>query len=87
MLNLKISLGCEIIFEQCFISVLSFSKKMSFVSLGRFILMCFILFDVMVNRIVSLISLSDLVISVWECKIFLLINFVSCQFIKFTEEL
>ena len=43
-----------------FSSVLHFSEYRSFVSLGKFILMCFILFDVMVNEILSLISLSDL---------------------------
>ena len=40
------------------ISVLQFSKYMSFASLGRFILKYFILFDVMVNGIVSSISVS-----------------------------
>ena len=42
-----------------FISVLQFSEYRSFASLGRFIPRYFILFDVMVNGIVSLISLSD----------------------------
>ena len=41
-----------------FISVLQFSIYRSFVSLGRFIPKYFILFIAMVNRIVSLISLS-----------------------------
>ena len=42
-----------------FISVLQFSGYRSFTSLGRFIPRYFILFDVIVNGIVSLISLSD----------------------------
>ena len=42
----------------CFISVLWFSIHRSFVSLGRFIPECFILFIAMVNGNVSLISLS-----------------------------
>ena len=41
-----------------FISVLQFSIYRSFVSLSRFIPMCFILFIAMVNGIVSLIFLS-----------------------------
>ena len=42
-----------------FISVLYFSEYRSLVSLGRFIPKYFIIFGVMVNGIVSLISLSD----------------------------
>ena len=42
-----------------FISVLKFSVYSSFVSLGRFIPRCFILFVAVVNGIDSLISLSD----------------------------
>ena len=38
----------------------------SFASLGRFISRYFILFDAMVNGIVSLISLSDLSLSVYR---------------------
>ena len=41
------------------ISGLQFSEYRSFVSLGRFILRCFILFIAMINEIVSSISLSD----------------------------
>ena len=41
-----------------FISVLQFSKYRSFVSQGKFIPKYFILFDVMVNRVVSLIPIS-----------------------------
>jgi len=44
--------------QQFFISVSQFSIYRSFVSLGRFIPKYFILFIAMVNRIVSLISLS-----------------------------
>ena len=42
-----------------------------------------------VNGIVSLISLSDtyFVVSVEKCKRFLYINFVSCNFTSFIEEL
>ena len=47
-----------------FKSILLFSKYRSFTSFGRFILRYFILFDVMVNGIVSLISLSDLLLLV-----------------------
>ena len=49
-----------------FISVLQFSEYRSFASLGRFILRYFILFDAAVNRIVSLISLSDVLLSVYR---------------------
>ena len=42
-----------------FICILKFSEYRSFSSLGRFIPKYFILFDVMVSGIVSLISLSD----------------------------
>ena len=48
-----------------FISVLKFSEYRSFVSLGRLIPKYFILFDVMVNEIVSLISLSEFVLLVY----------------------
>uniref|UniRef100_A0A8D0VEL9 Uncharacterized protein n=1 Tax=Sus scrofa TaxID=9823 RepID=A0A8D0VEL9_PIG len=43
-----------------FISILQFSEYRSFVPLGRFIPRYFILFDAMINVMVSLISLSDL---------------------------
>ena len=43
-----------------FITNLKFSEYSSFASLGKFIPKYFTLFDVMVNGIVSLISLSDL---------------------------
>ena len=43
-----------------FINVLQFSEYRAFVSLGRFIPKYFIIFDVMVNEVVSLMSLSDL---------------------------
>ena len=43
----------------CFISVLQFSEYRSFTSLDRFIPRNFILFDITVNGVVSLISISD----------------------------
>ena len=48
-----------------FISILQFSEYRSFVSLG-FIPKCFILFNVMVNGIVPLISLADLSLLVYR---------------------
>ena len=48
------------------ISVLKCSGYRSFVSLGKFVPRYFILFDVMVNRIVSLNSLSDLSLLVYR---------------------
>ena len=42
-------------FHQC----LKFSEYMYFISLGRFIPRCFVLFDVIANAIVFLISLFD----------------------------
>ena len=55
-----------------FISILKFSEYSSFASLGRFIPRYFILFDRMVNRIVSLISPSDL--SLKRCSTSLIIR-------------
>ena len=49
-----------------FICALQFSEYRSFVSLGRFIPKYFILLDVMVNGIASLISLSDLSLLVYR---------------------
>ena len=49
-----------------FISILQFSEYRSFACLGRFIPRYFILFDVMVNGIVSLISLSNLLLLVYR---------------------
>ena len=49
-----------------FISILYFSEYRSSASLGRFIPRYFILFDVMVNGIVFLISLSDLLLLVFR---------------------
>ena len=49
-----------------FISILYFSEYRSFVSLGRFFPRYFILFDAMVNGIVSLISLSDILLLVYR---------------------
>uniref|UniRef100_A0A8W4FDG8 Uncharacterized protein n=1 Tax=Sus scrofa TaxID=9823 RepID=A0A8W4FDG8_PIG len=49
-----------------FIRVLEFSEYRSFASLGRFISRHFILFDAMVNGIVSLTSLSDISLLVYR---------------------
>uniref|UniRef100_A0A8D0R126 Uncharacterized protein n=1 Tax=Sus scrofa TaxID=9823 RepID=A0A8D0R126_PIG len=49
-----------------FISILMFSKYRTFTSLGRFIPRPFILFDVMINGIVSLISLSERLLLVYR---------------------
>ena len=49
-----------------FISILLFLEYSSFVSLGRFFPTYFILFDVIVNGIVSLISLSDISLLVYR---------------------
>ena len=49
-----------------FINVLQFSEHKSFVFLGRFIPRYFILFDVVINGNVSLISLSDLSLLVYK---------------------
>ena len=48
------------------ISILDFSVFRSFASLGRFMSRYLILFDVMVNGIVSLISLSDISLLVYR---------------------
>ena len=48
-----------------FIRVLLFLEERSFYSLHRFISRCFIVFDVMANGIVSLISLSDFVLLIY----------------------
>ena len=53
-----------------FNSMLYFSGYRSFVSLGRFIPRYFTLFDVLVNRIVSLISLYDLSLLVYRNAIY-----------------
>ena len=49
-----------------FISVLHLMEYKSFASLGGFIPRCFILFDTMVNGIVSLISQSDISLLVYR---------------------
>ena len=49
-----------------FISVLRFSEYWSFACRGRFIPRYFILFDEIVNQIVSLISLSDFSLLVYK---------------------
>ena len=49
-----------------FISILQFSEYRSFVSLGRFIPRYFILFNMMVNGIISLIYLSNISLLVYR---------------------
>ena len=50
----------------CLITVLQFVEYRSFVSLGRFIPRYFILSDVLINEMVSLISISDLLSLVYR---------------------
>ena len=70
-----------------FLNVFQFSVYRSFASLGRFIPRYFILFVAIVNDIVSLISLSDLSLLVYQNARNICFNFVSCNFSKFTDEL
>ena len=49
-----------------FINILQFSKYRHFVSLGRFIPTYFMLFNVMANEIISLVSLYDLLLLVYR---------------------
>ena len=60
------------LFVSSLISFISglFSEYRSFVSLGRFTPRYFILFDLMVNGIVSLISLSDLLLLVYRNAVY-----------------
>ena len=69
------------------VSVLQFSEYRSFISLVKFIPRYFILLDVMVNGIVSFISLSDHCYCIGMQQIFLYLNFASCHSTKFTDEL
>ena len=75
------------VFFDFFISILQFSEYRSFNSLGRFITVYFILFDVMVNGIVSLISFQTFLVIVQICNRFLCINFDFCNFTEFIGEL
>ena len=68
-----------------YLSICLFSEYWSFASLSRFIHKYFILFDVMVSRIVSLIALSDLSLLVYRIARDLCINFVSCSLTEFIE--
>ena len=61
-----ISFHLSLLSSMSFISVLQFLEQRSFASLGRFIPRYFTLFDVMVNGIVSLISLFDLSLVVYR---------------------
>ena len=71
-----------------FISVLYFSEYKSFGSLGRFIPRYFAVFDAVAKSIVSLISLPDCSLLVYRnAREFLCINFVSCNFTRFIDEL
>ena len=75
-------------FSNSFISVLQFSEYRSFASLGRFIPRYFIPFDLRVNGVFSLISLSDLSFLVYRnANRVLCINFVSCNLTEFIDEL
>ena len=65
-----------------FFSVLHYKP---FASLGVFIPNYFIIFDVMVNGIISLISLSDIFLLVYRMQQVLYINFVS-DFTEFIDE-
>ena len=69
-----------------FISVLEFSEYRSFASLGRFTPSYFILFDAMINGIVSLISLSDTSLLVYrdatDVCILILYHATSCKFMQ-----
>ena len=65
-----------------------FSEFRYFTFFGRFIPRFFILFVAVVSGIVSLISLSDLsLLEYRNAKRFLGINFVSCNFTEFIDEL
>ena len=68
-----------------YLSICLFSEYRSFASLSRFIHKYFILFDVMVSRIVFLIALSDLSLLVYRIARDLCINFVSCSLTEFIE--
>ena len=69
-----------------FISVLQLSIYRSFVSLGKFIPKYFILFCFNGERDCFLnFSYCFLIVSVQECKGFLCINFISCNFTIFTD--
>ena len=74
--------------EKSSISVLQFSHYRSFTSLGRFLPRYLIIFDAIVNEIVSLISCSDFSLLVYrkKCSRFLYINFVSCDFTVLIDE-
>ena len=66
-----------------FFSVLQYKP---FASLGIFIPNYFIIFDEMVNGIISLISLSDIFLLVYRMQQVLYINFVSDNFTEFIDE-
>ena len=68
-------------------SILEFSEYGSFVSLGRFIPMYLILFDVMVNGVISLISLSDLLFFVYRNAVDFCTLISYHVTAKFTDEL
>ena len=68
-----------------FISVLQFPVYCSFVSLGKFIPKYLILFVAMVNGIDSFISLSDFSLLEYRNASDFCIDFVSCNFAKFTN--
>ena len=67
--------------------ILQFSEYRSFVSLGRFIPKYFILFDAMVNGIVSLISLSDYLLLVYRNAVNFCVLILYPVTAKFIDEL
>ena len=70
-----------------FISILQFSDYKSFVFLGRFIPKYFIIFDVMVKGMFSLISLSDMLLLVYRNAVDFCLLIFYPDFAKFTDEL
>ena len=74
------------LFVLSLISTLQFSEQRPFVSFGRFIPRNFILFVVMINGIVLLISLCDLPLLVYR-NAKLCINIISYNFTKLSDQL
>ena len=67
-----------------FPSILQFSVYRCFTSLVKIIPTYFILFAIIINRIIFLnFSFCLFVISVWKCNLFLCVDFVSCNFTAF----
>ena len=71
-----------------FISVLSFSMYRSFVSLGKFLFLSILFFSLQCNDEWDYFlnfSFCFLIVSVEECKGFLYVNFISCNFTTFID--